>query len=67
MNHYVLILQEYAKAVTRARNMAEARESKMESLLGIMQQANLYALDFKGTPLMVQIRNLTIRLTRHIR
>jgi len=53
LSQYIIMLQNFIKALTRAKNLAEERESKLNTLLKIMTHSDLPELEEKGIPLML--------------
>jgi hypothetical protein len=52
-------MQEYQKAAFKAKNLAEERESKLKSLIQLLNMNHLPLLETRGVPLMQSIRKLT--------
>jgi hypothetical protein len=53
MSQYIILMQQYLKAVNRARNLAEERESKLFTFIQLARVNNLNDLETKGVPLML--------------
>lgn len=67
LSQYIILMQQYMKAVNRARNIADDRESKLTSFMQQLKGNNLVELETKGISKMLQIRGLAVKLAQHLR
>lgn len=67
LSEYLMLIQEYERAVARVKNMAEERESKVGLLVKVAMRRDLCELEEKGVPLMRAIRRVSEKMAKEMR